>query len=67
MAKKPTAQALTDSTRVSVILAVPHVHAGQPRRKGETLTVSQSRADWMRRHGLIDPPQPDTLTAGEIS
>lgn len=44
----------TAVTEISVTLLKPHTHAGQPYQANDTLTVSQTTADWLMKNGVAE-------------
>lgn len=55
MAKRNNTREAADQADVTITLAVPHTHGGERLKAGTQMTVSQDRALWMRRLGLIAP------------
>ena len=47
----------TEEVAVNVTLLLPHTHAGIDRSIGETITVSQSQADWLKQLGIVEDKQ----------
>lgn len=40
--------------QVEVTLAKPHEHAGQKRKPGEKIMVTETQRDWLKQRGIIN-------------
>ncbi|OPH34965.1 DUF7210 family protein [Moraxella equi] len=49
----------TAVTEISVTLLKPHTHAGQSYQANDTLTVSQTTADWLIKNGVAELAKPE--------
>nr|DAN15557.1 MAG TPA: hypothetical protein [Caudoviricetes sp.] len=46
---------MTNLTPIKITLLKAHTHAGQIYEVNDTLTVSQTTADWLITHGIAEP------------
>ena len=57
MAKEPIspkAEKSAAAEKVDVVLIAEHEHGGELKQSGDSISVTQSQHEWLRKHGKIE-------------